>query len=232
MISLLRVFILIFVFSPAIAWAQSDDLYKPKAKDGLYSGNSLPAPDPVDAGKNLQDIFEPTKEAPAPQQEATSVDLANEYFLRCKNEEQDYLRPKTKEYLCGCSSAKMAQHLTFDEIQALDRESKKGDAARAKFIINAYAPCIYKPTRDVSKRRCLASQQVRRIWSGRYKVCNCTANLMEDYMRAAGHVVITKALDEAPMSLDPLERYIDSEGFYAQMRNYMKGCIYEYSYGN
>ncbi|MCB1784235.1 MAG: hypothetical protein KDI13_09590 [Alphaproteobacteria bacterium] len=203
-----------------------------QSSNDIYRQNELPTPAPVEEGQSLKDILVPDPNKPENPKQMTGEDYANFYFKKCVASEQNYLSEENHTALCACTAANMTKFMTPEQMQLIYADSKNGDKARQFMMVNAYGPCMPAVTRDATYGRCLIENKLREIVSGKGKVCDCTADALEYYVNINTANIFYHAFKEAPLTIDPLERFIDGDTYMSVMRGNLDRCLYNLTYGD
>lgn len=160
----------------------------------------------------------------------TAQFMAKYYYKQCLNTPSITMTSNEKEVMCTCTAAKAAEVLLVDEFKALDQKSKAGTRARGKFIAYAYSPCMPFIMTSIFRNDCKKSKHIDDLIIGKKKVCSCAANDLAKITRLNKVYVIDQALKHHPMSLNPLEHYLQGDGYYAQRDSSINQCKFRYTY--
>ena len=155
----------------------------------------------------------------------TGEDFANAFFMKCIAENKPQYTIEIQEYMCACSSAKMADYLSISEMKALDKETKIGENARTKFIIHAHTPCMQDAIKEITLNSCKNSTYLKQhVVSGKMKICNCMIEGMQNYFEVGHTNLIMNAVMTNPMTIDPLHDFLSSPDYISTDSMYVSDC--------
>lgn len=171
--------------------------------------------------------------SPAEQKEAApknAEEYAALHFKRCVAREHGSFTNSEVELICGCSASNMTGALTLNEMILLTKRSRDGDAARAKFLTFAYAPCLKYLVTDMTRTDCFASDVTKKVSVGKRAVCKCTADKMVELFERMSPDLIISEVAKNSMTLDPLDAFLSSESYFVQRDDFIRECIYDMAY--
>ncbi len=151
--------------------------------------------------------------------------LANSYYENCLLESHPVLTPSSQNLLCACTSAKMSEEMTPDQMKAMFEEGPEGDEARSQMMAFVYAPCMEYPVRDLITQNCLGNPEVAAGSTAPKELCKCLGDKMGEFMADKGPAVIEMAMRSNPDNLDPLSNFFNSYSFQAQSSQHMAYCV-------
>ncbi len=230
------VILLIFCLMPSMH-AQADVFVKPNkstkkqqtpiidlnpTKREVVPRNSKPQPEP----KQIEEPQAKTKE-----QTAVSSDMAKQYYNNCITQENSILTEESQEMLCACTSVKMTEEMSVEEIKTMFQNTKEGQHMRNVMLIRVYTPCMKFPARDLIYKSCSEDRAVSQNLKKPRKVCNCMADRMAEYTVEKAPDVITQAVRQDASNLDPLALLFDDVHFNAKSKTVMTQCLYKHEYG-
>jgi hypothetical protein len=156
---------------------------------------------------------------------STGEEFANAFFLKCVAENKPNYTTEIQEYMCACSSAKMVDYLSIDEMKALDKETRLGENARTKFIIHAHTACMKDAIKEIALNSCKESTYLKQnVVTGKMKICNCMAEGMQNFIEAGHTNLIMNAVMKNPMTIDPLHDFLSSNDFLRTESQYVSNC--------
>lgn len=188
------------------------------------------AQQPDDEVKSLGEILNPEIDYGNNGEPLTPKFMAKRYYNQCLKTESITMNEKEKEMLCTCTSAKSSQFLDVEDFKALPEKSKAGTKARGKFIAYAYVPCMSFVTESIFRNDCIRSPKIDDIVVGKKKICSCASNRFQDFLRLNEVMVIDQALHEYPMTINPLEIFLQKPAYYSQRDIYIDRCKFEFLY--
>jgi len=180
------------------------------------------AQEPDDKVKSLGEILNPKTE-----DENTNLsakERGNLYFKRCMNTKSLAFDSEEKEILCACTSAKLENILTGAEFVHLYKDTKKGRDARMKVITYAYTECMDYTLKKKVYKDCRVLPLLKTIKYGKNHICKCAANHYENLIHDGAARLIMKGVTYSPMTLNPLEHYFTTGGYYSTLSQYTKVC--------
>ncbi len=198
-----------FVLSPGLSAAQGNDA---TAKTQIET----------DLQRALKEVQKEPEKEDLPE---TGEDFANAFFMKCIAENKPQYTIEVQEYMCACSSAKMADYLSISEMKALDKETKIGENARTKFIIHAHTPCMKDSIKEIALNSCKNSTYLKQnVLAGKMKICNCMVDSMRQFIEAGHTNIIMNAVMKNPLTIDPLHDYLSSSDYIRADSNHVQNC--------
>lgn len=147
---------------------------------------------------------------------------ANDFYKNCIAQEHPILKGEMLELFCGCTSAKMTETMTPEQVAIMNTDSKEGQYQRNRMLMFVYTPCIAYPTEALVTQQCLSQKdKMKRP----LKTCPCVGKGMGEYMTLHAPKVIERALRRNAKDLDPLRMLLESRSFDDQAQYYMSQCI-------
>jgi hypothetical protein len=147
-------------------------------------------------------------------------EMGDQYYENCLKgaENEGTMSPKSQATFCKCTSGKMQDNMTIEDIQAL---SAKGDPARAalnKVLEFVQAPCLQAPVHDMIAQKCQTE-------IGKPQVCNCLSQKMAEYTEQQAVHLMGKILKQNPNIVDPMAAIVDSEDFQTTQQSIALSCL-------
>jgi hypothetical protein len=223
-------FLLLLVFAlPAQAQQQEKQFYVKKK----IQTNIEQAEQPAVPAAEEDDPLAVLRDEPPPLEPVFTIDesqpvgpqFANAYFESCMKAEHKSFTPQGKEMMCGCTSAKILEELSEEELRVMGANTPEGQIVRDKITIHVYAPCISFPTSDLIYTRCMQDVAVKSMLKKHAEVCACLGEGMAEWVNKNSQTFMAATLRREPNNLDPLGGLIDSYGFKQQEKAYMQHCI-------
>ncbi len=181
-------------------------------------GNALPVVPPAATQKQ--------QAAPAqlPQAPETMDVFVQRYYQNCQKKQHPILKGEQLRMLCSCSSQKLKETMTIDQVQAMATDTPEGQEARNFMAVNVYGPCMQYPARALLVNNCKQNKQVLSQHKNAAQICTCMADGMARYIAANGQTVLAQRLTENPSDPDPMSSFMASDEFQAQAQQSFMGC--------
>lgn len=175
----------------------------------------------------------PATQAPAPAATQTGAVTENKetafakaYYLNCKKQNQNALKPDTQELLCSCSAANLqAGKMSIAEIKQMRENTPVGQEMRNKMLVEIYAPCIEFPTHDLIKGSCLSDPKIKVATKNPAALCGCMADKVSRHLADNAQEIIRSELEKNPNNLDPLGIFLNSATYEQQSRQALMACV-------
>lgn len=146
--------------------------------------------------------------------------MGEQYYQNCLKgaEREGTMSPKSQATFCECTSEKMQDNMTTEDLQAL---SATGDPARAalnKILEFVQAPCLQAPIHDMIAKKCQTD-------IGKPQVCNCLSQKIGEYTEQKAVDLMGKILKQNPNIVDPMAAIVDSEDFQIAQKSIALSCL-------
>lgn len=148
-------------------------------------------------------------------------EMGDQYYENCLKgaSAEGTMSQRSQATFCKCTSEKMQDNMTTEDIQAL---AATGDpAARAalnKVLEFVQAPCLQAPVHDMIAKKCQAD-------IGKPQVCNCLSQKMGEYTEQQAVQLMGKILKQNPNIVDPMAAIVDSEDFQTTQKSIALSCL-------
>lgn len=220
---MLRLLVILTLMINAPAWAQGDVfLNKNKNAEGtnLYTPNTNKKD-----GENRQ-LMQPAPEAPQ-----SIKAFANQYFENCQKQQHPVLNGENLEMLCACSSAKVTQVMTTDNVKDMQQDTSEGQYQRNRLLTDVYIPCMEFPTQALLLDTCLKNPNVGQKMRNGAQICKCMAGGVSAYMVKEAPKYVRQALQSNPGDLDPLSTFLNSAEYQQQSQATLLACLQTHELG-
>lgn len=177
---------------------------------------------PDDRVQSLGEILNPKADEQDPSK--TPKDRGNAYFKNCMATESLAFDEDEKELLCACTSSKVGEILTGEDFAHLYKDTLIGKEARMKMIAFAYTDCMEYAIKRKVYKDCRVLPIMKMIRHGKSHVCKCTAGHFDKLINSAAAKVIMDGVKYHPMTLNPLEYYFTTDGYYKTLEGFGKVC--------
>lgn len=177
------------------------------------------------------DLQEKGHNAPKPSAPQTIGDKANLYYQSCIKQKHPLLKGEMLGLFCGCTSAKMTEVMTPEQITTMGEDSVEGQYQRNRMTLFIYTPCIEYPTKALILDQCLNNKEARKGMRNPKKTCGCLAEGMGKYMREKAPKTIERALMVNAGDIDPLRVLLESPDFDSKTQYLMRACVAEHELG-
>ena len=133
-------------------------------------------------------------------------DEANEYFANCMSKKSDAVKVETLTTLCACTSARLMQSLTAEELHALSGKDAVAQAATHKMLTEVYAPCSETIAVDLINFECVNNEQLSDMNPDFDvpMVCGCSARSAAAWYQGKGKALMAEILKANPNVTDPV----------------------------
>lgn len=195
-----------------------------------------PAPVPEEQAAPLKDPSAvpdvPELKEPEPQvAEPKSIgEMANTYFRNCLAQEHPMLDAENKQLMCGCTSAKIPEVMTLEQMKEMANDTPEGLEQRNRMMLFVYTPCIEYPTRAMVLYRCLDDPKLKALLGNTQPMCSCLAGNMASFMREKAGPVIELAIRNNEKDIDPLRKLMESRAYEINEHQTLQGCMKDTNY--
>lgn len=186
----------------------------------------------LSADPDLNELLDEAPPVAAPRREPTTIeDFANRYYSNCVAQDHPFLRGEDVKLLCGCTSAKIPENMTVQQMRDMQDNTQEGQTQRARMLMFVYTPCISYPTRALVNDQCINNPEIKSTLKHYQDVCRCLGDSMADYMDERAPDAMEAALTRNMTDVDPLRTLMESKGFEKYSSFYMKKCVEKHEFG-
>ncbi len=211
-------FIALLAFMPGICQA---DLFINRNKDKQETESPAYKP-PTTQNKK------PAQSSNAP---STIKQFANAYYQNCKQQQHPVLKDDNLELLCACSSAKITQTMTLQNIRDMTADTALGLKQRNRLLTEVYVPCMEYPTKALLMSSCMKDPAVGKALKHPQKVCDCMSSSVSQYIVREAPNAAKKAIASNSETTDPLAALLNSQDYEQQSQAYLLGCLQKHELG-
>ena len=155
----------------------------------------------------------------------TIQDFSKRYYDNCMCKQDAILKGDAQKNLCQCSSDKMVQEMTVNDVKTMTLDTPEGLAQRNRMLIKVYAPCMQYPARALIYDSCVNGPDVKTKVPNYPAVCGCMADGMGKYVQDNGPGEIAKNLAVNPNDLNPLQTLMNGQDFQATAKTKLMACL-------
>lgn len=132
-------------------------------------------------------------------------DEANDYFSSCMSKKSADVKEETMTTLCACTSAKMVESMTSEELQTMAGTDATAQDARRKMLLEVYAPCSESIAVDLINTGCVNNGDLYEMDQNFnvQQVCGCSARSAAAWYQGKGKTLMTDILKTNPAMTDP-----------------------------
>lgn len=152
-------------------------------------------------------------------------DAANAYFQNCQAQPAQGLSPKSKEFLCACTAAKMMESMSVEDVKAMSQQNQTGRNAMNNMLINVYAPCMGAPAKDHYYNTCISNPQTKLLGRNPQRLCGCMSDEVSTYLATNGPKVFRDLLSRNPNMVDPMTALTNDTKFQQFAQSKLMGCV-------
>lgn len=155
-----------------------------------------------------------------------SKEQANNYYANCKAQPGAGMRPESHDAMCACTSVKMMEAMTVEDVQAMSSGDKN---AQNKMFIEVYAPCMSYPVQDLVGMQCLEDPKIDQVGSNipKEELCSCIAERTAAWFEGEGRALMRRVLTKNPEITDPVGPVMETPEFKSQTYNGLIACLTE-----
>ena len=157
-------------------------------------------------------------------------DIALRYYDDCNKYKEGVLSAAEQDMFCSCISNGIDLGLSTEEAKLLYDESRKGQRARDKMMLEIYAPCMKFPIRDTVINTCRTSKAMDG-YPQKKTLCECQANMLTQHVGIISENLVQGALQSEKWYKDPIGNYLQSQDFRSSADGYLQRCIQIFVYG-
>ena len=132
---------------------------------------------------------------------------------------------ETQKLLCACTAVKMHQNMQVEDIQEMSLQNEIGREATNKMIVNAYAPCMQHPAKELYYQNCISDPQTQTLTKNPEKTCQCMSGNIANYLSTRGVDIFESILTRNPNINDPMAALADDPQFQKFTRTQLMGCL-------
>jgi hypothetical protein len=157
-----------------------------------------------------------------------SKDIANTYFKNCTQNRNEMMSEDTQVAFCSCTSVKMMEAMTLEEIQTMYEETQAGRNMLNKMLIEVYAPCISMPVQDLVGNNCLEDPKFKSLElksPTHEELCSCISKETGDWLSLRGRLLMKSILEKNPNIQDPIGPVMNSKEFQDQSYQHLTQCM-------
>lgn len=193
----------------------------------------------VQKQKGFHDLFKITKEEELEtflgieteeDNKEISKRLSQRFFTSCMQHDKDSaVDKKIKEFLCLCSSTRMPEQMSTEEIQAMFTQTPEGQFQRERMLGLIVTACMEKPARYMSYEKCFYDPLIGKKFKRKAdEICGCMADRMSTHVTKQG-----SALDfSRNYSIDELlVRFLTNAAYNSKYRTSREPCVWKHQYG-
>lgn len=151
---------------------------------------------------------------------AITKEMGDQYYENCLKgaSAEGTMSQKSQATFCKCTSEKMQDNMTTEDLQALSGRGTPARAALNKVLEFVQAPCLQAPVHDMIAKKCQAD-------IGKPQVCNCLSQKMGEYTEQQAVQLMGKILKQNPNIVDPMAAIVDSEDFQTTQKSIALSCL-------
>lgn len=165
-----------------------------------------------------------------------SKQTANAYFGNCVQAAQKQaqnnpagaqkLSPASQNMLCACTSAKMMDHFSMEDMQQMTgNDPILARAAYNKMLVELYAPCMETPAYDYYFNTCMQNPDTKKLAHDVKSICQCLGGSMALHLRNNGADVFRKILQANPNVQDPMDALTSDPAFMTFAQQKLTQCL-------
>ncbi len=160
-----------------------------------------------------------------------SKETANAYYNNCMLTPDKRMSKDTHMMLCSCTSVKMMETMTIEDIQVMAQQSQAGRDMLNKMLLNVYAPCMNFPVQDLVELECLQDKKIDMagVKMDRSALCHCVAKKTGTWFSSTGTALMAKVIAKNRNITDPIGPVMDSPDFRRESYDNLISCLEEKS---
>ncbi len=157
--------------------------------------------------------------------EPVDKEMADSYYQNCISKEAaENLTKESQDFLCACTASEMMDHMTTEDIEAMNVQDATGRAAMNYMIVKVYAPCMEYPAKDHYYNTCISNKNSA-LGANPEKTCNCMADKVAGYLAEKGEQVFAGILTRNPNIVDPMSALEADPEFQGYVSKQILGCV-------
>lgn len=150
---------------------------------------------------------------------------AKAYYQNCSSKPSPNMSVETQKLLCACTAVQMHKKMQVEDVQEMSLQNSVGRAATNKMIINAYAPCMQHPAKELYYQNCISDPQTQTLTQNPQKACECMSSNIAKYLSTRGVDVFRSILSRSPNITDPMAALASDPQFQKYTRDELMGCL-------
>ncbi len=152
-------------------------------------------------------------------------EMANQYFKNCMAKEDPRITRQAQEELCACTSAKMTETLSVQDIQRMSGNDQAARNALNKMLVEVYGPCMAAPTRDLILNNCLQNKELANLTNDAEALCGCIAEETAVYLEENAPEIISREISRSPNLTDPNAVLMASKEVESKIKQKTLSCM-------
>lgn len=154
-------------------------------------------------------------------------DMANAYYENCVAKQDPRMTPDSQQGMCACTSVKMMEALTAEDIAVMGQNDQTGRNMLNKMLLDVYAPCMQYPVEDMVTASCLNDDKIDMMGlkMDRNKLCGCMAEKTGAWFSDSGRELMAELIAADPNITDPISPVIDSRAFKEASYDSLVACM-------
>ena len=132
-------------------------------------------------------------------------EMATEYYKNCVQKDGGLISEGSQKKLCACTSARMVDDFTLEEMFAMGGSDQKARNAINKMIVQVYAPCIKAPAQDYYRSVCMSNPDTKKLTSNTEPLCSCMAHEVASFLEKNSAALFQDILTRNPNITDPMQ---------------------------
>jgi len=135
-----------------------------------------------------------------------SRDEANEFYASCMSKRAKDVKVEMMNTLCACTSARLMQSMTSEELLAMQGKTGEGRLAMDKMLMKVYAPCSEIVAIELINYDCVHNEKLRELNEGFDvpEVCACAAGQTAQWYKGKSKTLMADILKSNPTVTDPV----------------------------
>jgi hypothetical protein len=155
-------------------------------------------------------------------------EIAGAYFNNCMSKSDPRLTRESQEALCSCTSAKMMETMSVEDIQIMAANTPQGREKLNFMMLNVYTPCITYPVQDIAYARCIDEDKIDMMnlaTISKEALCTCVSRKTGDWMSVNAGTMMAGFLQSDPNMTDPMTPVIESPAFEKASYDNLIACL-------
>ncbi len=150
---------------------------------------------------------------------------AKAYYQNCSSKPSPNMSVETQKLLCACTAVQMHKTMQVEDVQEMSLQNEVGREATNKMIVNAYAPCMQHPAKELYYQNCISDPQTQTLTKNPQQACECMSSNIAQYLSTRGVEVFKSILTRNPNIVDPMAALAEDPQFQNYTRNELMGCL-------
>ncbi len=160
-----------------------------------------------------------------------SKDIANQFFEDCVTKENAIFTGDSQEMFCACTSAKITEEMSMEEIRTMFEDTPEGQDMRNLMLIRIYTPCMEFPIHDLVYKSCMGDKNLRSGLKKPRSTCECMGSEMAAFVVERAPASIIRELRLNPQNLDPMGSFLNGKSYNTQTLSVQQTCLSRHEYG-